>query len=246
MLRTLVLDIETAPMVAYVWERRDVQIAINQLKADWSVMAWAAKWLGDPPSKTVYRDQRKAKDVRDDRDLLIPLWKLLNEADIVITQNGARFDGPRLTARFIMHGMKPPSPYRHLDTYKIAHRVAAFTSNSLDYLTGKLCTKYKKLSHGKFPGMELWKQCLAGNTKAWNEMRRYNINDVLATEELYRKLEAWAPESFPKPHSDTQGLLCHTCGSTTHREGIRATKSGRYYRLRCTQCGSWQKGEKVQ
>jgi uncharacterized protein YprB with RNaseH-like and TPR domain len=128
------------------------------------------------------------------RKILRDLWKLLDEADIVITQNGKNFDTPKLNARFIEHGMKPPSPYKHLDTYQIARSAAKFTSNKLEYLTEKLCTKYKKLKHEKFPGFALWAECLKGNVAAWNEMRRYNKHDVLATEELYMKIRAWAPQ----------------------------------------------------
>lgn len=92
-------------MLAYVWALKDQNIALNQLEADWYVIAWSAKWLGDPPSKIIYYDQRHAKNIEDDRAILRPLWKLLDEADIVITQNGKRFDSPRLNARFITHGM---------------------------------------------------------------------------------------------------------------------------------------------
>jgi len=84
--------------------------------------------------------------------------ELLDQADILITQNGQAFDSPKINTRFILNGMKPPSPYKHLDTYKIAKKVASFTSNSLEYLTDKLCIKYKKLAHAKFPGMLLWRK----------------------------------------------------------------------------------------
>jgi hypothetical protein len=52
-------------------------------------------------------------------------------------------------------------------------------------MTDKLCTTHKKKRHAKFPGFELWRECLAGNHEAWDEMREYNIDDVLSLEELY-------------------------------------------------------------
>src|ERR1019366_6962478 len=122
-MRTLILDIETSPMVAYVWARRDVNIALNQIQSDWYVLAWSAKWLDAPASSIVYRDQRGQKDLSDDKEILTGLWRLLDQADIVITQNGQSFDCPRLNARFILNGMNPPSPYKHLDTYRIARRI---------------------------------------------------------------------------------------------------------------------------
>lgn len=245
--KVLVLDVETSPIVAYVWSRKNINVALNQIKDDWAVIAWAAKWLDDSPSEVMYKDQRNAKNVKADKKLLQPLWKLLNQADIVLTQNGTSFDGPRLNARFILHGMKPPSPYRHLDTYRIARRVAQFTSNRLEYLTTHLCKKYKKLTHAKFPGMQLWKECLAGNKKAWDEMKTYNIHDVLATEELYHILKAWAPESMPKPYLIAESTQqCGVCGSANMvSNGLRSTNKKTYRRLNCLSCGAWSKGEVV-
>lgn len=225
----LIFDIETKPMTAYVWSRKDVNIALNQLTEDWSVIAWSAKWLGEPVSKIIYYDLRKANDYNDDRAILLPLWNLLDNADIVITQNGQKFDSLKLNARFILYGLKPPRPYKHFDTWRLASRAAAFTSTKLEYLTDKLCTKYKKTGHKKFPGMSLWVECLKGNQAAWDEMKKYNILDTLSTEELYTKLKAWAPKSFP----DVDASKCDSCGKENR------------IKLKCQECGKWgTKGDK--
>jgi DNA polymerase elongation subunit (family B) len=241
-MKTLILDIETSPMLAYVWGLKDQNVSLSQLKADWFVMSWTAKWLGDPPSKIEYRDQRNAKNLEDDRQILKPLWKLLNEADLLITQNGQNFDGPKLNARFMLHGWPPPSSYRHLDTYQIVRKVARFTSNKLEYLTGKMCTKYKKLSHKRFPGLSLWTECIRGNKQAWEEMRRYNIHDVLSTEEFYTKIRAWVPESMPSTFDVVDvALQCRACGVKGKQisEGVRRNKRGWISRFRCKGCGAW-------
>ena len=246
--KILVFDVETSPMTAYVWERRDVNIALGNIIRDWSVISWSAKWLGEPASKVIYYDQRNAKDITDDKAILRPLWTLLDSADIVVTQNGKNFDSKVLNARFIMHGWVPPSPYKHLDTYQIARNVAKFTSNKLEYLTEKLCTKYKKLSHTKFPGMSLWAECLKGNKAAWDEMKRYNIHDTLSTEELYGKLKAWAPKSAPNAFyvKDTS-TECRTCGRNDkmRRKGVEMTKQGPKQKYQCTACGAWTQGKVI-
>lgn len=237
--KTLILDIETSPLIAYVWDLKDQNIGLNQIYQDWFVMAWCAKWLDE--KGYVYADQRSAKDVKNDKTLLDGLWKLLDEADVVITQNGKNFDGPKLNARFIMHGMKPPSPYKHLDTYQILKSVAKFTSNRLEYLTDKLCTKYKKLTHGKYPGMTLWKECLAGNKDAWEEMKRYNIHDVLSTEELYNTVKAWAPQNAPKLYNLSQANpQCRICGaSKVQKRGLMWKNKKQVQRIQCMACGAW-------
>lgn len=245
--KVLVVDIETSPLLVYVWNLKDQFVGLNQMVQDWHIMAWSAKWLGEPASSIMYYDQRNLK-VGNDLPILRPLWKLLNEADIVLTQNGKSFDSKKINARFMLLGMKPPRPYKHLDTYLIAKNAAAFTSHSLEYLSEQFCTKYKKLSHSKFPGLSLWRECLKGNRKAWNEMREYNIHDVLATEEFYEKIKAWAPESAPKPfRSDKISVLCGTCGELGRmiKRGMLVKIKAKYQRWQCQECGGWATGDKV-
>lgn len=232
----LVFDIETQPILAYVWGLKDQNISLNQIHTDWSVMAWGAKWRGQ--QKLFYQDA----STHSEETLLKGIWKLLDAADIVITQNGKSFDSKRLNARFIHYGMRPPSPYKHIDTYLVAKSIADFTSNKLEYLTDRLCKKYKKLSHSKFPGMSLWTECLKGNKKAWAEMKRYNIHDVLSTEELYENLKAWAPNSTPDVYINN---VCGRCGSKDlqHR-GWGSTSFFKYRKYQCKNCGAWKQGKK--
>lgn len=245
--KILVFDIETSPIIARVWGLRDQNVALNQIKEDWAVIAFAAKWFKDPAYKTIYLDQRNAANPLNDKALLQVLWHLLDEADIVITQNGKNFDSPKLNARFLINGMKPPSPYQHLDTYQIVRRIAKGTSNKLEYWTNKLNVKYKKLLHNKFPGMELWNECLAGNIKAWDEMKRYNIHDVLATEEFYMKIRAWTPASMPAAYlvPDVE-VQCDKCGSSQVQfNGYHVTKKYTVRRIHCQACGGWSLGQKT-
>lgn len=241
--RVLVLDIETAPLLVYVWNLKDQYVGLNQMVQDSHIMAWSAKWLGASASSIRYYDQRNLK-AGDDLPILRPLWKMLNEADIVLTQNGKAFDAKKINARFMLHGMKPPKPYKHLDTYLIARHAASFTSHSLEYLSERFCTKYKKLSHGKFPGLSLWVECLKGNKKAWDEMRVYNIHDVLATEEFYNKIRAWAPQNAPDVYP--QGKLldhCGVCGSKhVIKKGYDYKRTSRAPRILCKDCGKWTTG----
>lgn len=189
--KILIFDIETAPILAHVWGLFDQNVGLNQIQSDWHVLSWAAKWAGDPPSKVMYQDQRNAKDVTNDKKILQSIRELLDQADLVITQNGIKFDSKKLNARFLFHEIKSPSSYRHRDTLKMAKKHFNLTSYKLEYMTDKFCKKYKKQKHKKYPGHELWKECLRGNKEAWKEMQKYNIHDVLATEELYNVLKQW-------------------------------------------------------
>lgn len=236
--RILLIDIETSPIIAYVWGLFDQNIALNQIKTDWHVLSWSAKWHGTPENEIIYFDQRNVKKIQDDKQILKKMWKLLDEADIVVGQNSKRFDVKKLNARFILHGMKPPSSYRQIDTLALSKKYFGFTSNKLEYTSKNLCTKYTKLKHTEFSGFELWKECLAGNKKAWEEMEKYNKQDVLALEELYNKLRSWDNSINFDVYRDDEQNLC-SCGHPSFlKNGFRFTNAGKFQRLRCNQCGN--------
>ena len=239
--KILLLDVETAPILAHVWGLWDQTVALNQIKSDWYILSWSAKWLGTTANKVMYADSRNNKNLEDDSKLIAGIWKLLDEADIVITQNGKAFDHKKLNARFIIKGFKPPSTFKYIDTLQLAKKHFAFTSNKLEYMSDKLCKKYKKLKHEKFSGFEMWRECLAGNQAAWKEMEKYNKYDVLALEELYTKLIPWDNSiNFNLYHDGTENVC--TCGSTKFtRNGHAYTSLGKFQKYTCSECGSEQR-----
>ncbi len=235
--KVLILDIETSPIISAVWMLFKQNVGLNQIKKDWYVISWSAKWLGE--KDTYYMDKRDSFDTEDDRELLEGIWDLIDQADWVVTQNGVKFDMKKLNARFILNGMKPPSSYKNIDTLLIAKSHFGFTSNKLEYMTDKLCKKYKKLPHAKFAGYELWKQCLLGNIDAWEEMKEYNTYDVLSLEELYTILRPWY-KKHPNPnlYHDGEETYC-TCGSTNLvANGFHTTGVSKFVRLSCQDCGA--------
>lgn len=239
MAKVLVLDIETAPIEAYVWGLWDQNVGLNMIKKDRHMLSWAAKWLGSP--EVLYKDQRGKTNIEDDKKLVKGLHALIDEADVLVTQNGKKFDIPIFSARCAIHGITPPSPFKHIDTCQLARKFG-FTSNKLEYLSDKLCVKHKKLKHKQFAGFELWEQCLKGNFKAWREMEKYNKHDVLATEELYTKLAPWGTGVNFNLFSDDTITRCN-CGSTRLRnKGYVYTASGKYQTFRCESCGLYHKG----
>lgn len=241
--KILILDIETAPILAHVWALFDQNVGLNQIEKDWHVISWSAKWYGDSANKIMYMDQRNAKDISNDKVILEEIWKLIDEADILVTQNGNAFDIKKLNARFLAHGFQPPSPSKQIDTCLIAKKKFGFTSNKLEYMTDRFCIKYKKLKHKRFPGHEMWKECLAGNLAAWNEMERYNKRDVLSLEELFTILRAWDNSINMSLYKD--GSAAETCscgGKKFERRGFYYTAVAKYQRYRCCKCGTWTRG----
>lgn len=236
--KILVFDIETAPMEVLTWGIWDQNIPLNRIKKDWTVLAWAAKWLGEDESKTIYMDTFKQADMRDDTKILKHIWKLLDEADYVVGHNSDSFDVKKLNARFIQIGLQPPGSYKRFDTKKLAKKHFAFTSNKLEYITDKLCTKYKKLKHKKFPGNSLWDQFLKGDKNAQKEMELYNKYDVLSLEEAFYKILPWESASLFESYSDSDINVC-TCGSIDFKKsGFYTTSAGRFQKYKCKSCGA--------
>ncbi len=235
--RVLILDIETSPFLVHVFGLKDQNIALNQIVRDRYIMCYTAKWLGQ--KRMFYRDTRTGNDAK----ILKDLRKLLNQTDILVTQNGARFDAPIIEARMRIRRMPPLHPYIHADTY-LGNKKFGFTSHKLEYLTDNLNDTHKKSSHSDYPGMALWTACLNNDPKAWKAMKKYNGLDVLSTEELYVNTLPWVNNRFPGPVVPVEKApQCIYCSSYRVRSlGVRKTKKTSYRRYICNQCGKCHSG----
>jgi hypothetical protein len=242
--RIVTLDIETAPILAYVWGLFKQFVGLDQIVADWSILSVTWKWLDEDKCHYVdtYENGR-AKDIRDDSKLLQKLWLVLDEADIVVTQNGIQFDIKKINARFIQAGMLPPSPYRQVDTKVEAVKIARFTSNKLAWLA-KILNGSQKDKHAEFPGFELWAECLKRNPRAWAAMKKYNPIDVIETEGAYLKMRPWII-GHPNVANFMPGQTnpaCPKCGSeNVQHRGTARTQTGTYRRMHCGGCGGWSR-----
>lgn len=237
MTNILIIDIETAPKLAYVWRFYKENVGAKQVLEHGYIMSYAAKWLGE--DKVMYNENRKL----DDSKIVIDLINLLDIADIVIAHNAKRFDLPSINGRALVNGLMPPSPYKVVDTLIEARREFKFESNSLEYLAKVLgCTP--KDSHKSFPGFELWLECMKGNEEAWEELYAYNVQDVVTLEEIYIKMRPWI-RSHPNVavYRDEDRPICSKCGSShIQLRGSYHTKIGRYERFKCMDCGGWDRG----
>ena len=235
--KILLLDIETAPNIAYIWAKYE-QNALEFLKETY-ILCFSFKWLGAKTTHAVALPdfKRFKKDPTDDLEVVQYVWKLLDEADIVIAHNGDAFDIKKINARFLFHGMKPPSPYRTVDTKKAAKRVFAMNSNKLDDI-GNYLKLGRKMSTG---GWDLWSECLRGNMKSWKKMVAYNIQDVVLLEKVYLKLLPWILNHPNVNAIDNKPDSCPNCGSNKlHSRGTVTIVGGTVKtRYQCQTCGKW-------
>ena len=237
-LKILTLDIENSPMMSYHWGLWQQNISKPmRIEANRSyMMSVAAKWLHD--DEVFYFETR----TEDDSAITAQILKLVDEADIVVGHNAQRFDMKKINAYALLNHLPPPSPYRVVDTMLIAKKHFSFERNTLEYLTGALCTSQKS-AHKKFNGFELWSECMKGNEEAWQEMKHYNIQDVLVTEELYLLLRPWA-KSHPNVNVTSTHLepRCTSCGSKNLTPaGFSLTNVSKFKRYKCDDCDAFSR-----
>lgn len=239
--KILTVDIETLPIGAHVWRLFDQNVGLNQISEDWAMLSFGAKYLGK--RKLYYADTRSAPGgVRDDKDIVAQLVALLDEADVVVGQNVRRFDLKKLRARAILHGLPPFREPKVIDTMEMAKGTGAFTSNKLEYLSAHL-TDEPKSKHLKYPGFELWAGIMRGEIAAWDEMKKYNLKDVTATEKVYLALRPWAPRLPNLAQFYYDALLrCPRCGSVNLAgHGTVTSNVSKYKQYVCSDCHGYSR-----
>ena len=229
--KVLTLDVETSPNLGYFWQLWDVNISVSQVLEPSRVLCYAGKWLGDKRTICV-------SEFHDGKKVMVQtMWDMLNDADIVVGYNHVRFDIPHINREFMLAGLVPPSPVQHIDLLTVMRRNFKMMSNKLGYVTDAVGLE-TKLDTG---GQALWNSVMAGDRAAWDKFRRYNIQDVVITEQLFTLLAPW----IKSPHA---GLWtgdmssCYACGSTRLvAHGVTRSKTMAWPLTQCADCGAWNK-----
>jgi len=240
--KILIFDIETTPLEAFVFQTQvwKARVSAENVISQWFILTWSAKWLF---SNEIMSARLTGEEVlrEDDSRITKELWKLFDEADVLIAHNGDMFDVPNMNVRFLLNGLKPPSPYQKIDTLKVARKEFGFTHNGLDALAGVfgLAGKIKT-------GFDLWKRCKSGNDLALKEMEEYNKQDVLLLEEVYLELRPWI-KSHPSAalFMEEDKMVCPVCGHD-HLEpkGHYFTQVSKFDAFQCKKCGALSRSRK--
>lgn len=235
--RIILFDIETNPNILTahtLWN--EGMLPFKGILEERSMICASWKVLGE---KRVYSVSvldggctKKAKD----RGVVKKLHEVLSTADAVVAHNGDQFDVKWVNTRAILHGFGPLPPFIQIDTKKLAKHKFRFNSNRLDYL-GHYLGVGRKIK----TDYDLWMKCLKRDPAAIKKMVRYNKQDVLLLERVYLKLRPFVPAGINRALWDLKlDRTCPTCGANALRSaGYRVTRTAKYERLRCNECGSW-------
>lgn len=251
--RVLTLDIERIPGRATLqhrgltvegefWDLNGWKHVIGRrIPAD-SVTAWprsicaAAKWYDEP--KVMFAAEWE--DGGNER-FMAETWQWFHEADLIVGHNMGGFDEKHLRGGWLEYGWTPPSPWKTVDTLKIARSEFNFESNTLDALCQRLGVKAKtdkydaKVAHA----------AIDGDAKAQRKLRAYNIGDIRATEGIYDRLRPYIKNHPHLGQFTGDSWSCANCGWTdlsNSRDGDAHTFLQRYRRYACPKCGSWMRG----
>lgn len=231
--KILFYDIETRPNLAYVWGKYEQDVIA--FKEEWELLSFAYKWSGDRKVTCITREGQKS-----DRELVTKLHKLFQVADILVAHNGDQFDQKKAKARMIFHKLPPTKILTTIDTLKVAKTYFNFNGNRLNDLAQHLGLG-KKLPN---EGFDLWIGCMAGDSKSWAKMERYNKRDVVLLEKVYEKFKPWV-QNHPNISRlmnplETRKAICPQCASTNvKKEGYRANRSSSQRQWSCKECKSW-------
>lgn len=237
-MKILLYDLETSPILFEGWSLYDPP---SRIVEDWRIICFAYKWLGE--DKTHFVANWHYGNPKNDKPLVKILRDLFDQADVTVAHNGDKFDRRRSTARFIKHNFNPPSPYKTIDTLKVARNHFHFTSNRLNEIA-KVLQLPGKIDHHSF--FEMWDEIKKGDEKTQRLMKKYNIQDVNLLEQVYLKLRPYMSQ-HPNVCVLSQQDGCPKCLSDkVQSRGITANNTGIYQRYYCNDCHSWFQGRQME
>ena len=250
-LNAVTLDIERLPGWHSTWHRGQTITGpfwdLNEIKG-WTgkrihaddVKEWprtiCAAWKWYDQADTVFAAEWQ---VGGYDGFMRAVWEVFDRADLIIGHNADRFDARHLMGGWAEMGLPAPSPYKVVDTLKIARGTFAYESNTLDALNKRLGIDAKTDKYDA----KIARAAVNGDKEAQARIEMYNRGDIVASEALFDRLRPYARNI---PHlgmwTDDE-LACPSCGSTMTATGktVHANVQ-RYEHLTCPNCGAHARG----
>ena len=239
-LKTLLLDLETAPSLAYIWDPTDQYVPSERLIHESFILSWSAKWLSDKQVTSGWLSPDEAKQ-QDDSRIVEELAMLVRDADVLVAHNIDRFDLPMLNNRLLLLGLDPLGPKKTIDTYKMAKKNLRMPYNKLDYL-GEVLGFGNKIK----TSFSLWRDCYHGDASAILKMVKYNRRDVVLLEQVYKALLPYSngmPRLYNPDWEDQH--VCPHCGSEdVQRRGFYHTNASTFQQWKCNTCRKYFRSKK--
>jgi uncharacterized protein YprB with RNaseH-like and TPR domain len=124
----------------------------------------------------------------DDRAVIRAIVDELDNYDIWVAHNGARFDVPFLRARLAALHMPTLPTKKLIDPVLLARNKLRLSYNSLDAIASMLGVNTKTVVEGK----QWLRAALDGDTRAMNYIVEHCVQDVLVLEKVVGALKAYS------------------------------------------------------
>lgn len=233
--KILFLDVESSPDVAVSFKRYQANMSQDHILEEGGWLLSVAYAFNDQPVQAFCLTSAQAV-MNDDSSLVATLWDAIEQSDIIVAHNLAKFDLALFKSRCVINGFPPPKRVKQVDTLKLA-RSMKFQSNRLDSL-GVVLGEGTKIKHS---GIQLWIDCMQGKAEALEEMKQYNAQDVELLRNVYHRLKAFDNNS-PNAALFTSGedVACRVCGShdLVPTPNQVAAGSSLFSEVVCNDCGA--------
>ena len=238
--KVLFYDIETTLAKSYHFQQWQVNLSQKQKIEESHLLSIAWCWNDNDVNGDILSQQEMLD--HDDERLVLKLWCLLDNADIIIGHNLKRFDNKKANSYFLKYGLNPPSPYRTIDTLQIAKSKFALPFNNLDYIA-----EYLNVGRKISTDVQLWIDCDKGNQDALDLMLDYNKQDVVVLRDVYKRLLTWGNNNVNMNTYNDDRFSCTNCGSDKVEmitNKFVHTNTNKYLAYRCNDCGSVMRANK--
>jgi uncharacterized protein YprB with RNaseH-like and TPR domain len=169
-------------------------IETTHLKADFGYCLCASvKPLGHPPITARIDDSPGYKsEPWNDKHVVCKIRDILNNADMLISWNGRRFDWKFLQTRLMMHGETPLQPALHIDVYYQSRYKLLLASNRLDHVDRFLHGDSEKTSlHG-----QIWQKAACGDRGSLDYVVEHCEKDVGVLERVFYDLKPFIKQIY--------------------------------------------------
>ena len=236
--KILFYDIETSPLLAYIWRPGKQVVRHGQLsksRNQYNIICITYCWNDGKAPKALVFDYEK----QDCSKIVKEFDKLVKESDITIGKNSDRFDVKHINAQRFLTGGKPFPDWADVtdDLEKQMRKFFYFPSQSLDYISDILGLGGKIKMQ-----MQDWIDIVEQNKngkKALTKMVKYGKKDIADTRAVWNKMK---PYIKPKFNMSTflGEFACVHCGSSSIiRNGTRINGKSKYQHFYCNSHGGY-------
>lgn len=236
--KILFFDLESSPLLAYIWQPGQQYVGYKQLKyghSRWGIICITYCWDDDKPAQCIdwgYEEQDTGKVVEE-------FDKIAAQADLVVGKNSDNFDIKMINSARMFAGL-PGLPAWALasdDLQKQMKKYFRMPSQSLDYYSKELGLD-GKIKMEMQDWIDICEKTANGKKKL-AKMIKYGKKDVIDTRTLWRTLSQHFDSKFNNARFNDLGLACKhaDCGSTNIGPDGSCTSGGvKYKKYKCKDC----------